>query len=70
MTRREIAVHIRTHSLLTAFLDVREFLLQVLSADENATFVLRVRIRTSRLNGFIVGSPPARNSAPSKEAKN
>ena len=70
MRRREIAVHIRTYSFFKAFLDVQEFLLQVLSAGENATFVLRVRIRTSRLNGFIVGSLPKRNSAPRKEAKN
>ncbi len=46
MTRREIAVHIRTHSLLTAFLDVREFLLQVLSADENASSVLGARMNS------------------------
>jgi hypothetical protein len=47
MTRREIAVHIRTYSFLMDFLDVREFLLQVLSIDENATFVLRAPLTQS-----------------------
>jgi hypothetical protein len=54
MTRGEIAVHIRTHLFLMALLDVRAFLLLVLSADEKTAVVFRPYLSRSSLVAKVI----------------